>query len=59
MNFLPDVARHLRLAHYHGPVAQPGRVGDLRAVVEPQATWVLQPPGTGVINHLQQQSVEV
>ena len=40
-------------------MAQPGLVGDLGAVVEPQAAGVLKPPGAGVIDHLQHQGVRV
>ena len=40
-------------------MAQPGLVRDLGAVVEPQAAGVLQPPGAGVIDHLQHQGVGV
>ena len=56
---LPYVTLRLCPAHHHGPVPQPSRVGDPRAVVESEAARVLQPPGAGIIDHLQHQSLGV
>ena len=57
--YLPDVALHLRAADQHGPLAQPGQVGDARAVVEPQAAGVLEPPRAGVVDHLEHEGLGV